>query len=94
MVQIVSVQPDTTLVGILIASFTFIISLAWNDAFKSFFGTSTPFLKKYGPWAYALSITIIGFFMIQFISNNKYVNNIQANLTNEKKKAKKEGFYN
>ena len=77
-VQTVSVQTDTTLVGILVASFIFIISLAWNDAFKSFFSTSTPLLKKYGPWAYAITITCIGFIAIQFVSNNKYVNKLQA----------------
>ncbi len=77
MVPEVRVQTDTSLVGILVASFIFIISLAWNDAFKSFFSTSTPFLKRYGPWAYAVLVTALGFFLIQFLTNNKIVQDIQ-----------------
>tara|TARA_Y200000002_G_scaffold380142_1_gene390961 strand:+ start:1770 stop:2081 length:312 start_codon:yes stop_codon:yes gene_type:complete len=77
MVQEVKVQTDTSLVGILVASFIFIISLAWNDAFKTFFSTSTPFLKRYGPWAYAIIVTALGFFLIQFLTNNKLVQDIQ-----------------
>lgn len=77
MVQEVKVQTDTSLVGILVASFIFIISLAWNDAFKTFFSTSTPFLKRYGPWAYAVIVTALGFFLIQFLTNNKLVQDIQ-----------------
>lgn len=77
MVQEVKVQTDTSLVGILVASFIFIISLAWNDAFKTFFSTSTPFLKRYGPWAYAIIVTALGFFLIQFLTNNKIVQDLQ-----------------
>ena len=77
MVQEVKVQTDTSLVGILVASFIFIISLAWNDAFKAFFSTSTPFLKRYGPWAYAIIVTALGFFLIQFLTNNKLVQDLQ-----------------
>ena len=77
MVPEVRVQTDTSLLGILVASFIFIISLAWNDAFKSFFRTSTPFLKRYGPWAYAVLVTLLGFFLIQFLTNNKIVHDIQ-----------------
>ena len=77
MVQEVKVQTDTSLVGILVASFIFIISLAWNDAFKTFFSTSTPFLKRYGPWAYAIIVTALGFFLIQFLTKNKLVQDLQ-----------------
>lgn len=94
-VQTVKVQTDTTLVGILVASFIFIISLAWNDAFKSFFSTSTPWLKKYGPWAYAITITLIGFISIQFVSNNKYVNKLQASVERKEEEIRStvEQFY-
>ena len=94
-VQTVKVQTDTTLVGILVASFVFIISLAWNDAFKSFFSTSTPLLKKYGPWAYAISVTAVGFIAIQFVSNNKYVNKLQATVQEKEQQLKStvEQFY-
>ena len=68
---------DTTLTGILIAAFTFIISLAWNDAFKNFFTNSTPFLKRYGPWGYAISITAVGLIIIRFLTTNTYINNIE-----------------
>lgn len=79
-VQEVKVQTDTSLVSILVAAFIFIISLAWNDAFKSFFNTATPWLKRYGPWAYAISITVIGFACIQFLYNNKFVNNVKKSV--------------
>ena len=94
-VQIVSVQPDTTLVGILVASFIFIISLAWNDAFKTFFSTSTPMLKKYGPWAYAVTVTAVGFLAIQFVSNNRYVNKLQETVKETEKEVRStiEQFY-
>ena len=80
-VQEVKVQTDTSLVGILTAAFIFIISLAWNDAFKSFFNTATPWLKRYGPWAYAISITVIGFAGIQFLYNNKFVNDVKKTVS-------------
>lgn len=81
-VQEVKVQTDTSLVGILVAAFIFIISLAWNDAFKSFFNTATPWLKRYGPWAYAVSVTVIGFACIHFLYNNKFVNKVENTVHN------------
>jgi len=81
-------ETDTSLVGILVAAFTFIISLAWNDAFKAFFTTSTPFLRKYGPWAYAIAITFIGFGLIQLIVTNKFVNNLQKKVQTKDQEAK------
>jgi len=56
--------------AVIIAALTFIISLAWNDALKSFFANATPFLKRYGPWGYAIGITIIGYIMIKVIAAN------------------------
>ena len=41
----------------LLITMSFIFALAWNDAFKNFF-KRIPYLQKYGPWIYALSITI------------------------------------
>jgi hypothetical protein len=43
-------------------SITFVASLAWHEAFKSFFATDGPFpfLSKWGPWVYAASITFLG----------------------------------
>lgn len=76
-VQTVKVQTDTSLAGILTAAFIFIISLAWNDAFKNFFKTATPWLKRYGPWAYAISVTVIGFAGIHFLYNNHFVHNVK-----------------
>ena len=80
MVQTVKVETDTSLVGILTAAFIFIIGLSWNDAFKNFFSTSTPYLKRYGPWGYALGVTIIGIFFIQFMTTNKYVNKLNQSV--------------
>ena len=42
----------------LLITMSFIFALAWNDAFKNFF-KRIPHLQKYGPWIYALSITLI-----------------------------------
>lgn len=42
----------------LLVTMSFIFALAWNDAFKNFF-KRIPYLQKYGPWIYALSITLI-----------------------------------
>ena len=44
---------------LLIASLSFVTALAWNSAFQHLF-ENTPFLKKSGPWIYALLITLIG----------------------------------
>ena len=35
-----------------------VVALAWNDAIKSLFELY-PKLKKYGPWVYAIFVTII-----------------------------------
>ena len=43
----------------IIASMSFITALALNSTFQHLF-ENTPFLKKSGPWIYALLITLIG----------------------------------
>tara|TARA_Y100000816_G_scaffold291480_1_gene282970 strand:+ start:3820 stop:4170 length:351 start_codon:yes stop_codon:yes gene_type:complete len=80
-VQKVQVETDTSLVAILTAAFIYIVSLAWNDAFKNFFTTATPWLKRYGPWAYAVSITVIGFAGIHFLYNNKFVSDVKKTVS-------------
>jgi len=34
-------------------------SMAWNDAFFTYFNVNHPEYKKYGPWAYAIGMTIV-----------------------------------
>ncbi len=69
-------NPEGKLTTILIAAITLVISLAWNDAFKNFFSKSTPFLRKYGPWGYAIGITLLGAVIIRMIY--LYDNSINA----------------
>ena len=68
---------DMSATALIMAALTFVISLAWNDAFKSFFQKSTPWLRKYGPWAYAIFVTIIG--LLAVFSVNRYVANNNEN---------------
>ena len=46
------------IIKLIIASFGFITALAWNDAFQNLFKNSK-YLNSYGPWFYAIIITII-----------------------------------
>tara|TARA_Y200000002_G_C22223250_1_gene472450 strand:- start:257 stop:511 length:255 start_codon:yes stop_codon:yes gene_type:complete len=43
-----------------------IVALAWNEAIKSIFELN-PRLKNYGPWIYAIFVTIIIFFVIDIV---------------------------
>ena len=43
------------------------ISLAWNEAIKHLFEKSAPGLKKYGPFGYAIAVTILGIFVIHIL---------------------------
>ena len=70
----ISGDSNNKLSNIIAAALTLVISLAWNDAFKNFFSKSTPFLRKYGPWGYAISITILGAILLRLIY--RYNNNI------------------
>ena len=55
----------------ILTAISLVVGLAWNDAFKSTID-STPKLKKWGPWAYALFITLFSVFLSTYLS--KYVN--------------------
>ncbi len=44
---------------LIVTSLSFVTALAWNSAFQHLFET-TPFLKRRGPWIYALLVTLIG----------------------------------
>lgn len=54
-------------------SITFVASLAWHEAFRSFFGADGPFpfLSKWGPWVYAATITLLGAIMIHMFQHRK-----------------------
>jgi hypothetical protein len=58
---------DGSLFAILVGSIAFVISLAWNDAFHNLFMHSSPRIKKYGPWGYAIFVTIIGIMATQLL---------------------------
>jgi len=66
---------EKSLFGIIIASISFVISLAWNDAFRNFFSKSTPIIKKYGPWGYAIAVSIIGIFIINMLIKYIFIDN-------------------
>jgi len=53
-----------------------IVALAWNEAIKSIFEIN-PNLKKYGPWVYAICVTIIVFFIIDIVEKIWNYENIQ-----------------
>ncbi len=42
-------------------------ALAWNDAFQNFF-KNNELLTKYGPWVYAIIITIVALISIIYIN--------------------------
>lgn len=55
------------LVGSLTKAITYIISLAWNDAVRSFqedLKEKYPELKNRGPWVYAFIVTLFSFFVL------------------------------
>ena len=43
-----------------------VVALAWNEAIKSLFDIY-PRLKLYGPWVYAIFVTIIVFIIIDIV---------------------------
>ena len=55
---------------LIMASLSFVIALAWNDAFQNLF-ENAPFLKKSGPWIYAILITLIGISIIYILQRKK-----------------------
>tara|TARA_Y100001970_G_C14257529_1_gene876577 strand:+ start:5707 stop:5970 length:264 start_codon:yes stop_codon:yes gene_type:complete len=66
------------LVKLLIGALTLVASLAWNDAFRSLFSRYTT-LKKYGPWFYALFVTILIYILIRFLNNFNNLTNTNKN---------------
>ena len=43
---------------LIITALGFVTALAWNDAFQNFFKNNR-YLNAYGPWVYAIIVTII-----------------------------------
>ena len=75
---------DKSIFGIIIASISFVISLAWNDAFRNFFSKSTPIIKKYGPWGYAIAVSIIGILIINMLIKYIFVNDNETEVYTKK----------
>jgi len=55
---------------LIIGSLSFVIALAWNDAFQNLF-ERVPYLKKNGPWVYAVLITLMGILIIYMLQRKK-----------------------
>ena len=53
-----------------ISSLGMVSALAWNEAFISLF-KQYPLLKIYGPWIYAILITMLTVFLVGLINNYK-----------------------
>ena len=45
-------------IQIILNALSLVVALAWNTAFSNYF-QSQKWLKVYGPWIYAISITVI-----------------------------------
>ena len=52
---------------LLISAFGLVAALAWNKAIQDWFASNEA-LVVYGPWAYAVTVTIIAVFAILWIS--------------------------
>lgn len=59
-------KKNKTLIELIIGALIFSVSLAWNNAFQNAF-EEIPYLKIYGPWVYALLVTITVFYTIKFL---------------------------
>ena len=57
---------------LVISALGMITALAWNTAFQNFFD-SRPLLKKYGPWVYAIVITIITILCVSILERMRKV---------------------
>lgn len=53
------------LIALITAAFGLVAALAWNDAIKSLFmpGGALESLSAYGPWFYAVFVTIVAVFV-------------------------------
>lgn len=47
-----------TSLQLVLGAMTFVVALAWNEAFKSWL-QENPKLRMFGPWVYAVSVTAI-----------------------------------
>ena len=65
--------------SLIITAFGVCTALAWNDAFQNFF-KNNEYLNKYGPWIYAIIITLIA--LVSIIYLNKVVKYIQKKTEN------------
>ena len=59
-------NPLEQIMNLLISSAGIFVTMAWSDAIKSSFTNSKRF-KKVGPWAYAITLTILLFSLITFL---------------------------
>ena len=52
------------------SSLALIVALAWNEAFKELFDSREE-LKQYGPWVYAILITVIALMVMNVLLKMK-----------------------
>ena len=52
------------------SALTLVVALAWNTAFKAYFD-SKPELRVYGPWVYAVTVTVIALVGITVFNQTK-----------------------
>ena len=63
-------------INYIITALAFVVALAWRDAFKNFF-QNNKYLNSYGPWIYAVVLTIIIVIIIIILENtNESIKNI------------------
>ena len=57
---------ESQTITLIIGALTLVAGLAWNDAFKHLFNNSK-YLNKFGPWVYAILVTVIVILIIIFL---------------------------
>ena len=55
---------------LIVGSLGMLGALAWNDAITNWF-SNNPYLNKYGPWVYAIFVTIISVMVVYIL--NKFI---------------------
>lgn len=77
------------LAALLTAAFGLVAALAWNDAIKGLFKEGAPlyFLAGYGPWIYAILVTILAVFITIYLG--KLSEKAQAKVEKKPKKRRK-----
>jgi len=68
--------------SLIISALGVITALAWNTAFQNFFD-SKPLLKKYGPWIYAIVVTIIAILIVALLEKIRIMNDNDNNDNND-----------